>query len=373
MASTRDSIRQLLKPLHRARPRTPFWNISTHRFPTLRLYKSLLKHAPTDAILFRMRLLWRENRFLTGVEHTRRVLRQGYKYLETFQRANAGNIHLQNVLMRYSRLIDVRCEKEYWKYLLAKDLVWRAKMRYRPILTGASFSPSIYHKPLPRMIHQPVKLSKMIRYRIESHARRNDRHQMYLRTIADIRCDCNIEAEAIKSLPPSKCGETIFAGYYDEWTKPYKEQLTLISQAYERGTRRAKTPFPQALLDQMKEARRERIRNKTKERAREIRGEMTRSLCTRLRKGPPAHVLSRMSPEQRRLDQFARHPSEVGYTALAKQRLGRGLVNPDAWVVEESRGKEAELDSIAAVIRCQNESKRALAMMSIHLTKDDEM
>jgi len=46
-----------------------------------------------------------------------------FQYLETFQRANAGNTHLQNVLLRYSRLIDVRCEKEYWKYLLAKDLV----------------------------------------------------------------------------------------------------------------------------------------------------------------------------------------------------------------------------------------------------------
>lgn len=78
------------------------------------------------------------------------------------------------------------------------------------------------------MIHQPVKLSKMIRYRIESHARRNDRHQMYLRTIADIRCDCNIEAEAIKSLPPSKCGETIFAGYYDEWSMFFVMSRRLI-------------------------------------------------------------------------------------------------------------------------------------------------
>lgn len=49
---------------------------------------SLLLHEPfhlcwitvlKDQILFRMRLLWRENRFITGVEHTRRALRQGYK------------------------------------------------------------------------------------------------------------------------------------------------------------------------------------------------------------------------------------------------------------------------------------------------------
>jgi len=97
--------------------------------------------------------------------------------------------------------------------------VWRAKLRYRPILTGAAFSPSIYHKPLPRMIYQPVKLSQMIRYRIEAHARRNERHQTYLRTIADIRCDCNAEAEAIKALSPSQRRDTVFAGYYDEWSR----------------------------------------------------------------------------------------------------------------------------------------------------------
>jgi len=46
-----------------------------------------------------------------------------FQYLETFKRAKAGDAYLQSILMRYSRLIDVRCEKEYWDYLLAKDLV----------------------------------------------------------------------------------------------------------------------------------------------------------------------------------------------------------------------------------------------------------
>lgn len=50
MTSTRESIRQLLKPLQRARPRTPFWNIPAHRLPTLHLYKNLLQNAPTDAV-----------------------------------------------------------------------------------------------------------------------------------------------------------------------------------------------------------------------------------------------------------------------------------------------------------------------------------
>jgi len=68
------------------------------------------------------------------------------------------------------------------------------------------------------MIYQPVKVSQMIRYRIESHARRNERHQAYLRTIADIRCDCKAEAEAMQALAPSRRGEAVFAGYYDEWS-----------------------------------------------------------------------------------------------------------------------------------------------------------
>ncbi|KAF5347734.1 hypothetical protein D9756_010233 [Leucocoprinus leucothites] len=369
MTSTRESIRQLLKPLQRARPRTPFWNIPAHRAPTLTLYRNLLKEAPTDAICFRIRMLWKRNRNLTSVEQTQNALRQGYKYLDIFHRANAGDAHLQDVLRRYSRLIDVRCEKEYWKYLLTKELVWRAKLRYRPILTGASFSPSPYHKPLPRMINQPVKLSQMIRWRIQAHLRRNERHQAYLETIADIRNECRTEAEVSRLLPPPVRDKTVFAGYYGEWTDVYKGQLSLISKAYDRANERAKTPFPQALLKQLKEARRERIRNKTKERVREIRGETTRSLGRRLRQRPPAHVLNQMTPEQRRLDEFARHPSEVGYTAIAKQRLGRGFKNPDAWMVEESREKKAELDAIAEAIRQQNKLKREADDRSISQDK----
>jgi len=46
-----------------------------------------------------------------------------FQYLEIFKRAKAGDAYLPSILMRYSRLIDVRCEKEYWDYLLVKDLV----------------------------------------------------------------------------------------------------------------------------------------------------------------------------------------------------------------------------------------------------------
>lgn len=45
------------------------------------------------------------------------------QYLDIFTRANAGDSRLQALLTRYSRLIDIRCEKEYWNYLAAKELV----------------------------------------------------------------------------------------------------------------------------------------------------------------------------------------------------------------------------------------------------------
>jgi hypothetical protein len=118
--------------------------------------------------------------------------------------------------------------------------------------------------------------------------------------------------------------------------QPYKDQLKLLNTSFTLGTHRSQTPFPQTLLTQLKQARKALIENKTKERARELRGEMTRSLIKRLRKGPPAHILAQMTPRQRRLDKIARHPSEVGFTAIAKRELKRGFRNPKAWLAEES-------------------------------------
>jgi hypothetical protein len=133
-----------------------------------------------------------------------------------------------------------------------------------------------------------------------------------------------------------------------------------MKQAFYRGTARARKQYPDTLLNQLKSARKERILNKTKERAREIRGEVTRSLLKKLRGGPPAHVLSKMSPRQRFLDKVARHPSEVGFTAIAKRKLKRGLKNPDAWLVEESLDKKEVLDAIAREIRQENRLKRGI-------------
>lgn len=146
-------------------------------------------------------------------------------------------------------------------------------------------------------------------------------------------------------------------GYHktNEWVvTPYAQELDAIQAAYERGHQRAQTPFPKSLIYQLKQARRERILNKTKERLRELRGEQIPSLLKKLRQGPPAWVLKNMSSRQRYLDKVARSPSEVGMVARAKRELGRGMKNPTAYLVEDSLEKKEELDVVAREIRRGN-------------------
>ncbi|KAF7768248.1 hypothetical protein Agabi119p4_7491 [Agaricus bisporus var. burnettii] len=321
---------------------------------------NLLKHAPTDAIYWRIQLFWKENKHLTSIEETRRALHQGYKYLDIFQRARQGDERMRALLQRYSNLINARCKKEYWQYLARKELVWRAKLRFRPIVTGAYFPPSVFHKPLPRMVNQPTKLSQMIRWRYEVVERRVQRQQAYIETINDIKADCRAE-EALQDRVPTLRGKGLFGGHEQDWTTPYKRELDSIQAAYDRGNLRAQTPFPQSLLTQLKQARRERILNKTKERLRELRGEQTPSLLKKLRQGPPARILKNMSSRQRYLDKVARHPSEVGMVARAKRELRRGMKNAKAYLVEDSLDKKKELDAIAEEIRRGN-LKRGVGM-----------
>ena len=103
-----------------------------------------------------------------------------------------------------------------------------------------------------------------------------------------------------------------------------------IDETFRRDQERANRPFPPELLEQVIDARRTKIRNKTREKERERRGEILKSTLRRQRKGPPAHILAKMSPKRRRMDKVARSLSEVGYVALVKRRLGMRLKNPDA-------------------------------------------
>ncbi|KAK1228918.1 hypothetical protein PQX77_008076 [Marasmius sp. AFHP31] len=48
--SFRNNLAKLVSPLKRVRPTVPFWRLAAHRVPTLHLYRSLLKAAPTSHV-----------------------------------------------------------------------------------------------------------------------------------------------------------------------------------------------------------------------------------------------------------------------------------------------------------------------------------
>jgi hypothetical protein len=124
--------------------------------------------------------------------------------------------------------------------------------------------------------------------------------------------------------------------------KPLQERQMALQETFELDAQRQRTPYPNELLATIKNARREKIVNKTRERERERRGEVLPCTIRRRRKGPPAHVLRTMTPEQQRMDKIARSVSEVGYVGLVKKQLGFKLRNPEAWKVEIGTEEQQE-------------------------------
>ncbi len=104
---------------------------------------------------------------------------------------------------------------------------------------------------------------------------------------------------------------------------------------------RGKSTFSQPLFNQIIQARREKIANKTKERKRERAGEILKGTAKRSATGPPAHVLAKLSPKQK---QFAKDirmgVSQVGYHGMVKSRKGMNLVLRDGQARTTDRGEE---------------------------------
>ena len=135
-----------------------------------------------------------------------------------------------------------------------------------------------------------------------------------------------------------------------------------LSNSFDRERARQLAPYPPEMLAAIKEARREKIRNKTREREREARGEMTTRLARAMRQRPPPHVIARMWPRERRMDAIARGPSEVGYVAEVKRQLGYKLKDPHKWEVELGSPEDrAALDKMAEEIEAENARRRVAA------------
>ncbi|KAJ6595651.1 hypothetical protein DFH09DRAFT_1024448 [Mycena vulgaris] len=350
----RASLARLVSPLRRVRPRAPFYELTIHRAPTLALYRSLLRYAPDDNIRWRVQYLFRKHQHATGTEKTKRQLVKGYKWLDAFEKAKEGDEKQSAILHRYSRLIAAKVEKESWKRLAREEVAWQARLRSRPILTGAILKPTLYNPPLPRMKPQPAAISRIIATRMKTRDRRFERLDCLAEDLDDLRREAAFEELAIQLV-----GEDHFQRVYSgeaahEWLLPVQETMREVSGLLDRDTARAAMPISPELREMTRAARREKVANKTRERRRERRGEILPRTLKRARKGPPAHVLVHMTPAERRMDKIVRGVGEVGYVGMVKRRMGMKLRDGGKGLAREN-GTDLEGEQLERLRRMEKE------------------
>ncbi|KAJ7588051.1 hypothetical protein C8J56DRAFT_940790 [Mycena floridula] len=333
-SSFRTNLAQLVSPLRRVRPNKPFFQLPAHRIPTLALYRALVKQAWTDNIRDRVRYLFRANRHLTGTERTKRELLKGYKWLKTFQLAHSNDIHSQKLLDRYDKFIVMKREKARWIEIIRNEIAWRRRLRHRAILTGGFMYPTLYNGPMPRMKPQPRHVTGLRVNRLKTLERRVEKTQQ-LTALRDLG---RLEQEFERAVQRDSDWVS------SDWTMIPENSIKAIQQLFKQFARRASAPFPPALLDQVKQARREKIANKTKERTRERRGEILPVTLKRARQRPTAHVLSLMTEQQKKEDELMRqNVTEVGYLGVLKARHGWKVHQGRSWGLEAK--KEVELET----------------------------
>ena len=130
----------------------------------------------------------------------------------------------------------------------------------------------------------------------------------------------------------------------------------MIQAAFNRDTARAARPTPPELLSQLKAARREKVANKTRERERQMRGEVLSATRRQSRLGFPTHTLTLWDPETRKAKLIARRSTgKVGYVGQVKRALGYRIPPEDDEVDELARER---LDRLTEEIRRVNQSRR---------------
>ncbi|KAI0074123.1 hypothetical protein K474DRAFT_1602040 [Panus rudis PR-1116 ss-1] len=371
----RARIAQTVSPLKRIKPRVPFWELAAHRVPTLwGLYRGLLRAAGDEQIRWRIRCVFEEKKGQTSPEKVKSLLLKGYRWLEKFQRARNGDEHMQRVMERYSRLIWEKRQRVRFIGMMKEDMIWRLKLRTRPILTGGYMRPTHTNPPLPHMKPQPLHISCMIRWRRQAFERRFERRTELYGWHHDMRMEAQFERNLLRwnKRIDDKVYKPRFTPVFDnpEWTDGVQEDIDRIQRTFQAAEIRRSQPFPQAMIDQVERAKYIRLRNHAIERIREIRGEVTNKTLKRRRQRPPTWVEEMMTPKQRKMDVVSRQSvSQVGYMGMVKQKLGHNVKKvPDGekgemiplWLVyERGERKNAKwLKRTTRKIRLANLRKR---------------
>lgn len=117
----------------------------------------------------------------------------------------------------------------------------------------------------------------------------------------------------------------------------------------------AKMKFSPELIRTVKQARRDKIANKTQEKERERRGEILNKTRKRMSQGLPAHLIATRGPRGVSLDKTIKQPSEGGYAGMIKRRAGMRLKN-------DSQAREEDISEagrrLEAQIREENRLRR---------------
>ena len=245
-------------------------------------------------------------------------------------------------------------------------------------MTGAYLRPTSFNRALPRLQPQPMHISAMIHRRRKARERRLVQGMENVEWRKDLKREAEFETALIHKVRRDGVSmQNVYSSHLKAWSKlsqvtsrtmltslcfivdPLHEKYSEIMRTYQLDEERLRSPYPPKLLADIKQARRERHANKTRELERERRGETTARMIRRHRQGPPAAILSTMSDEERKMDKVARSVSEVGYVAKVKRRLGHKLRNPEAWK-RENGAPEARtgLHEMLERIRAENERRR---------------
>jgi hypothetical protein len=220
--------------------------------------------------------------------------------------------------------------------------------------------PTIYNGPLPRLKPQPDHISGMLHKRRVARSRRVERQRALFSQIQELKVEEKFENSlAAKGAQIERC---FSAPHPATWQAPLKSSLIKLQAAFERDSARAARPTPLALLSQLKAARREKIANKTRERERQLRGEVLTATRRQSRLGFPAHTLALWDPEERKANLVARHSTgKAGYVGQVKRALGYKIPPEDDGVDDLERRK---LDQLDEEIRRINESRRRMEALT---------
>ncbi|KIJ58426.1 hypothetical protein HYDPIDRAFT_113204 [Hydnomerulius pinastri MD-312] len=362
----RAHIASIITPLRRVRPKVPFYDLAAHRIPTLwSLYRELLRHAERDNIKWRIGTLFRQNRHTIQAHVAKEQLVQGHRWLDIFIRAKEGDTRLRAVLDRYERMIQAKCEKEHFREVVRETIASHPLLRPRTLFKGSFIRPTYYNKLLPRLSPQPPGISGMIHRRRVARDRRYALKEVLEGWMDDLKKECAFEATLLGKRGRSGTGagtegkNRVFSDNPGAWQYPLALKHQSLQATFTRDYARLKSPYPPALLATAQRARRRLIQHRTRRRALERRGLLFPSTRARMRQGPPAHILARMTPEERKNDRIVRGPGEAGYTAQVKIKMGVRLREPGMWRLEDGREEEwGRFESMEEEVRRENERRR---------------